>query len=272
MVVLAEEVGILQINEMENCVHDIESDVLASPTRRAIMEMLQEAGTPRTAARRDDAAERGLSASDTAAALGLHVTTARFHLERMVARRVRRDSPAARIRRPATQDLRRRCGGTARARQPGGAAGLHRAADQGVGRHHRRFTPGSGARGGAVGRGPRQTARPANGRQSRSLARQGRHGRRPARRMATSRAAHLGWWQDVELTLRGCPFLSMARAHPDVVCGIHRGLLRGASRRGGGRHRSRPATLRHRALLCGAAHDIGRLAQAVESMTPTGAP
>lgn len=31
-----------------------------------------------------------------------------------------------------------------------------------------------------------------------------------------------------ELTLVGCPFLDLAQAHPDVVCGIHRGLLRGA--------------------------------------------
>ncbi|CAN7295961.1 helix-turn-helix transcriptional regulator [Knoellia sp. LjRoot47] len=29
------------------------------------------------------------------------------------------------------------------------------------------------------------------------------------------------------LTLRRCPFLELAQAHPDVVCGIHRGLLQG---------------------------------------------
>ena len=33
-----------------------------------------------------------------------------------------------------------------------------------------------------------------------------------------------------ELTLADCPFLELAQAHPDVVCGIHRGLLRGALR------------------------------------------
>lgn len=32
----------------------------------------------------------------------------------------------------------------------------------------------------------------------------------------------------VRLTLRDCPFLELARAQPAVVCGIHRGLLRGA--------------------------------------------
>jgi predicted ArsR family transcriptional regulator len=29
------------------------------------------------------------------------------------------------------------------------------------------------------------------------------------------------------VTLRRCPFLELAHAHPDVVCGIHRGLLQG---------------------------------------------
>lgn len=29
------------------------------------------------------------------------------------------------------------------------------------------------------------------------------------------------------VTLRECPFLALAQAHPDVVCGIHRGLLQG---------------------------------------------
>ena len=35
---------------------------------------------------------------------------------------------------------------------------------------------------------------------------------------------------DVTLTLRDCPFLDLARQHTAVVCGIHRGLLRGALR------------------------------------------
>lgn len=32
----------------------------------------------------------------------------------------------------------------------------------------------------------------------------------------------------VDVTLRDCPFLELARSHPAVVCGVHRGLLRGA--------------------------------------------
>jgi predicted ArsR family transcriptional regulator len=34
----------------------------------------------------------------------------------------------------------------------------------------------------------------------------------------------------VDVTLRDCPFLELARTHPAVVCGVHRGLLRGALR------------------------------------------
>lgn len=33
---------------------------------------------------------------------------------------------------------------------------------------------------------------------------------------------------EVGLTLHDCPFLPLASSHPDVVCGVHRGLLRGA--------------------------------------------
>ena len=33
---------------------------------------------------------------------------------------------------------------------------------------------------------------------------------------------------DVTLTLQDCPFLDLARVHPEVVCGVHRGLLKGA--------------------------------------------
>ena len=43
---------------------------------------------------------------------------------------------------------------------------------------------------------------------------------------------------DVTLTLRDCPFLDLARAHPAVVCGVHRGLLKGALREAG-EHRAR---------------------------------
>lgn len=30
------------------------------------------------------------------------------------------------------------------------------------------------------------------------------------------------------VTLRACPFIELAHKHPDIVCGVHRGLIRGA--------------------------------------------
>lgn len=33
---------------------------------------------------------------------------------------------------------------------------------------------------------------------------------------------------EVEVVLADCPFVDLAATHPDVVCGLHRGLLRGA--------------------------------------------
>lgn len=30
------------------------------------------------------------------------------------------------------------------------------------------------------------------------------------------------------IDLLGCPFIDLAKAHPEVACGIHRGLIRGS--------------------------------------------
>lgn len=42
------------------------------------------------------------------------------------------------------------------------------------------------------------------------------------------------------LALRACPFLDDARRHPEVVCGVHRGLAVGIARRAGGEVELRP--------------------------------
>lgn len=34
--------------------------------------------------------------------------------------------------------------------------------------------------------------------------------------------------QAVDVTFAGCPFESLARANPQVVCGVHHGLVEGA--------------------------------------------
>lgn len=208
--------------------HDIESDVLSSPTRQAIMELLQEAGSIPDGRSRDDTVERGLGASDTAAALGLHVTTARFHLERMVAA-------------GAAVTAQRR-GSVGRPRKIYVAAGPERpslASPEALHAFTELLTsawadtadgaPGDPERAGerwvearADGSAPRSAASPGAwlGKVGMAVDLLDEWGYQPELRTSAG-------GRTVELTLTGCPFLSMARAHPDVVCGIHRGLLRG---------------------------------------------
>ena len=45
---------------------------------------------------------------------------------------------------------------------------------------------------------------------------------------------------DGGLALRACPFLDDARRHPEVVCGVHRGLAMGIARRAGAEVELRP--------------------------------
>ncbi len=42
-----------------------------------------------------------------------------------------------------------------------------------------------------------------------------------------------------QISLHACPFRAVAREHPDVVCAIHLGLLRGSLERLGARVSSR---------------------------------
>lgn len=42
------------------------------------------------------------------------------------------------------------------------------------------------------------------------------------------------------LALRACPFLEDARRHPEVVCGVHRGLAMGIAQRAGASVELRP--------------------------------
>jgi len=209
-------------------VHDIETDVLSSPSRRAIMELLQEAGNIPDSGSRDDAAGWGLSASDTAAALGLHVTTARFHLERMVAA-----GAVVTAQRRGSVGRPRKIYLAAVAEQPSLASpeALHAftelltsawadAADGSPGDPERAGEQWVEAR--ADGPAPRSAASAGAwlGKVGMAVDLLEEWGYQPELRTSAG-------GRTVELTLQGCPFLSMARAHPDVVCGIHRGLLRG---------------------------------------------
>lgn len=198
---------------------ETESDVLTSPTRRAVLELLREAETT---------PDPGLGASDVAAALGLHVTTARFHLERMVAAGVvvtaeKRGS----VGRPRKIYLAAEPG-TAPLASPealqaftelltsayaGAADGSpvdpEQAGRRWVEERSAASAPPSAATAGAW-----------LGKVGMAVDLLDEWGYQPELR-TTARG------RTVELTLRECPFLAMAKAHPDVVCGIHRGLIRG---------------------------------------------
>jgi len=214
---------------------------MASSTRRAIIDLLAAvADTAGTAASVDTAdtvgavgADRGpephgLSAAEVGAALDLHVTTARFHLERLVAAGV-----VESVQRRGAVGRPRKIYVDARSGRPGLASAealqaftelltsAWSAAEDG--------TPGDPERAGErwVRERAEEPAPPVAGTPGAWLGKVGmavdlldEWGYRPE--LGTSAGG-----RTVELTLHDCPFLTMARAHPEIVCGIHRGLIRG---------------------------------------------
>ena len=210
----------------------IRSDVQTSPMRRAVLDLLADAGDPvgaRDASVGTPGREGGgLSASEVGAALGLHVTTARFHLERLVAAGL-----VATVHRRGAVGRPRKIYVDARSARPGLASqeALHAftelltsawsdAADGSPG-----DPEGAGERW-VRGRREEPAPPPAStpggwlGKVGMAVDLLDEWGYRPE--LATSEGG-----RTVELTLNDCPFLSMARAHPEVVCAIHRGLIRG---------------------------------------------
>ena len=159
----------------------------------------------------------GVTAGEVAARLGLHVTTVRFHLERLAA--------DGRVAGAAVQT-----GGRGRprvvfraVRLPDALAGMLAALTEA-----------------AAGEGP-VAERAQNA------------GERWARTLDLGEAGVVGALADVfaqlgfaperaegGLALRACPFLDDARRHPEVVCGVHRGLAIGIARRAGGEVELRP--------------------------------
>lgn len=214
--------------------HDSPSHVLSSHVRRRILEHLNVVSE--TAARPGRPGGRsgspGRSAAELAAYLGLHVTTMRFHLDQLVASGflVAAFERTTRVGRPRklyavapTQgepqhDLSRHFEILA------GLLATSWPADGGP-----RITPEAAGRQWALDHADPEThTTDAATTPGRWLAKVGgmvdqldEWGYTPA--LSTS---HGG--RTVSIELHNCPFLALARVRPDVVCGVHHGLITGA--------------------------------------------
>lgn len=213
-------------------VPDAGAALLLSPVRRGIVEQL-------TAASPQERAE-GLSAAELGERLDLHATTIRFHVDQMVAARILdshfvRDGGVGRPSKkyllhevPLSEDVGEADGDTegpfamlagllsaVLSKEEAGQltpeeAGVRWARQKAAAMHERRDPqePVDESREGTLGRARDVT---------RILA---EWGYQPE--VADEEDGEVG------LTLHDCPFLPLAASHPDVVCGVHRGLLRGA--------------------------------------------
>lgn len=199
----------------------------ASSGRRQIVDLLAQVppGQP------------GLSAGELADRLGLHVSTVRFHLERLREAGVIRGvlshdhavgRPGARYslapRRPVAQHedhLQMLAGLLAEAFRV--SSGGHTFTPEDLGerwaQRHARDLVGIGAEEQTPSRTPGQWF--------------AKVGRIVDLLLAWGYAPEISTRENgdvVDLRLRDCPFLELAEADPDLICGIHRGLLLGAMR------------------------------------------
>lgn len=198
--------------------------LLVSPVRRALVDRLANQYA-------SDESEWGLTAGDLADSVGLHVSTVRFHLDQLVeAGLVASADRHGGVGRPRkTYSFKPRMVSEA---EPGEAfAALSQVLAEAwpaegessavtpeeAGRRwvHAHQAPAE------AGLAPSRTPGAWLGRVGLALDMLLRWGYTPeVRTLAEERGA--------EITLHQCPFLAVAAVRPDVVCGVHRGLLRGA--------------------------------------------
>ncbi len=179
----------------------------------------------------------GLSAPELADRLGLHVTTVRFHLDQLLAAGLvvpggagsagpgRRGRPPKRFavnpvpRSASRDDLAHRLLAELLADSWTGAAltlPSPEEAGRGWAHRHTRAVPE-----GTLGPDPATTAGQWLGKVGQVVDVLDEWGYAPEVRMVDQ-------GRTAEVSLSHCPFLELARTHEAVVCGIHRGLLRGA--------------------------------------------
>lgn len=197
---------------------DRSAEVLASPVRRALLDLLVRSG------------ERGSTASDLAQQLELHVTTIRFHIDRLLRAHLvsEHDSTPHAVGRPAK--IYRAHAVDIAAAPPGRAHGtlaglladsleaaragtLVSAEQSGVQWARAHVDPAKSA-----DAAPATTAGEWFEVVTQVSGRLTDWGYRPE---VTSR----GDGRTIEVDLQHCPFLDLARSHPQLVCGIHRGLI-----------------------------------------------
>lgn len=202
--------------------------VLESPVRRAIVDMLANLPAP------VDGRLPGLTAADLATRLELHVTTVRFHLDQLVrAGLLESEFRSGRVGRPRKIYMFRP--GAMASSDPADAfaslsqilveafpteVGGDPVSPEEAGRrwvHRQTGTEGSPAQSGS----PATTPGAWLGKVGRTLDLLAQWGYTPELRTTDG-------GRTAEITLVDCPFLSLASSRPDVVCGVHRGLMRGA--------------------------------------------
>jgi predicted ArsR family transcriptional regulator len=184
--------------------------VLSAPARLDVLDRLRSAGRP-------------LDAHAVAAATGLHVTTARFHLDALIEAGLvvsHRQPPRGRGRPRTLYAASFRAGGGG-GDDRGGALYQELA---GVLAAHFDDTPARrirrARRAGHAWAARRLDAAPAPS-----------HPPAAARRVVTGLFTEMGFdpepAPDGRILLHGCPFRDTARTHPEVVCAAHQGLLTG---------------------------------------------
>lgn len=205
-----------------------DSSLLDSAVRRRLVERLSR--SPHTAQR----PRGGHTAAELAEAFGLHVTSVRFHLDQLLTAGVltavqERQEGAGRPRKVYQVSA----GGTAPARAEASFAALAGLLAEAWGDDDTRRSPvevgARWARANAAQMGLDDADRPEPARSAGAwLGKVGRMldllhdwGYHP--RLNTDEDGH-----QVDIGLVACPFLDMARANPDLVCGIHHGLIAGS--------------------------------------------